>query len=356
MKNRFLLSLLLASISTPFIAEEEKPTVYSFTNKVVFTKEGDGDITNFAAFMPVPQTNDYQTVWKVEASEGVVLEDENYGNKLLYVNHDRFASSSLELSTTTHITPIKITWNMRDIRNFKEYDPESKECRLYLGNREGYIDTSNIDMSGLAGSIWKASRDVVDYAYRCYEYVASHYQYLDGDWRPLVRILSDGGGGSADFSTLMVNLLRCKGIPARHNVCVTFGEQLHTFVDFYLEGIGWIPLDAARKSLDPDGNYFGVYDGSCIVLIQDIGYKVSVDTPSPINILQDYVFYCTPSDDGTSLMAMGFLQNNGLSGIHAVTTDSVPASTDSIYNLQGQKVPPTYKGLVIRNGQKYIQK
>ena len=335
--------------------DNNSPIAYSMTYKTIFTIEGNGHISEFNAFMPVAQSNEYQTIWKVETSEGRITEETNYGNKMLYLHRNSLPSNPYEMFTTTHITPKVVEIDCSKITEFKRYDPKSEPCLRHLGNRGNIVDTSNVDIQQIADELWKGSKDYLAYARKCYDYVSSHFEYdMDArDWNSLSRILKNGGGGSADLSSLMVTLLRYKGIPARHNVCVTFGQEYHTFVDFYLEGHGWIPLDAARKNQNPDGEYFGVYDGSCIVLAQDIFYEISV-YPDPVNILQRPVYFCTISNDHTTLTAMPLLQNNGVSGIRTTKMDK---QTDGkTYNLQGQQVNAGYKGIIISNRKKQLRR
>ncbi|MBQ9361924.1 MAG: transglutaminase domain-containing protein, partial [Bacteroidaceae bacterium] len=138
-------------------------------------------------------------------------------------------------------------------------------------------------------SLWAQSSNVLDYAHRCYEHVAKSFRYINGNWRTLAQILSEGGGECGDFSTVVVNLLRYKGIPSRHNICVKLGGGYHVWVDFYLEGYGWIPLDAQMKNKFPQNNYFGEYDGQCIVMMQDFCYDISQEFS--LEILQSFHYW-----------------------------------------------------------------
>ncbi|MDE5915640.1 MAG: hypothetical protein K2G71_03590, partial [Duncaniella sp.] len=51
----------------------------------------------------------------------------------------------------------------------------------------------------------------------------------------------------------------------------------------------------------------------------------------------------------------GYNGDSQTSGISDVIIDANPQS-DVIYNVLGQKVDENYKGLVIKNGKKYIQR
>ena len=273
---------------------------WQMSNKVTFKKSGSGHIIKFSALMPLPQSNIYQTVENLNYIEGKVLTDKNYGNKALYVDRDEFVSTEYIMETTFDIHTKKMVVDVSKINSIQPYDPKSEPCKLYLGDRGEYIVTSNPYIVKTGDMLWAESEDVIDYARRCYEYVASNFKYIKGPWRTLEQILKDGGGECGDFSTLVVNLLRYKGIPSRHNICVTVGGGYHVWVDFYLEGYGWVPLDATYKNGNPKGDFFGKYDGECIILMQDFCYDFGYDSENDLNvdILQDfYYWYSSDNED-----------------------------------------------------------
>ena len=349
------MSIIVLSALTASAQTDDEPTSYSLTNKVVFTERGDGHVNRFLAFMPVPVTNEYQTVWRLTYNDGEVIEDKNYGNMILFVDKDNIPDRLYELSSTMYFTPKTVRTDFTQITQLRDYDPDSEACQRHLGDRGNYIVLDNPEIKRIGDQLWGESADILDYARKCYDYVASHFQRQDHDWKTLEDILKDGGGGSGDFTTLMVNLLRYKGIPARHNIGITIYEDIYSFTDFYLEGYGWIPLDATKKNEDPEGDYFGIYEGDVIVLLRDIFYEIDVDTPIRINTMQVFTYYyTTESDEPCMVYAISYLENNGVTGI-SHTTAAQPTDTD-LYNLQGQKVTTDYKGVVISNGRKYLRK
>ena len=273
---------------------------FEMSNKTVFTRTGDGQITRFQALMPLPQSNIYQTVKNVSYNEGRVLLDMKYGNKALFVNRGEFVNSEYVMETVFDVYTKKVAVDLSKITSFQAYNPNSDACKRFLGDRGKYIVTSNPYIMKTGDRLWAESENVLDYARRCYEYVAANFSYIKGSWRTLEKILEDGGGECGDFSTLVVNLLRYKGIPSRHNICVTVGGGYHVWVDFYLEGYGWVPLDATYKNGNPKGDFFGKYDGECIILMQDFCYDFGYDSENDLNvdILQDfYYWYSSDNED-----------------------------------------------------------
>ena len=279
--------------------EEQGPLVttsevggYHFTNKSTFTKSGNGHVSRLLALMPIPRTNIYQRVEHASAADGQVLTDKNYGNQVVYADVQSFPESGVyTLETTFDVHPYKVRVDLSQIKDIKPYNPNSEPCRLHLGDRGEYVVTSHPYIVENGDKLWAQSSNVLDYARRCYEFVAQNLRYVNGSWRTLDQILRDGGGECGDFSTVVVSLLRYKGIPARHNICLKLSGGYHVWADFYLEGYGWIPLDAQAKNANPRGDYFGVYDGQCVVVMQDFCYDIGVELPFRFDVIQSYYYW-----------------------------------------------------------------
>lgn len=344
------LLLFLAIISAMALTAQDK--AINFTNKAVFTKSGSGTITKFIALLPIPQSNEYQDVINMSVSSGEIIEDKNYGTKMLYFT-DSQLPNPYELSSTFDIKPKAVSIDLSKITDIKDYDPNSEACKRHLGNRGAYIDTSNPYIVETGDKLWAESKNVLEYARKCYEYVASNFKYINGSWRTLSQILQLKGGECGDFSTLVVNLLRYKGIPSRHNICIRHDEVgYHVWVDFYLEGYGWIPLDATYKNSNPSGDYFGKYDGKCIVLAQDIQYDLSDKISDTLFMNQVCAYWYWYSGSNLNLTLKHVMQNNGPADITPV--QRLQTEDSGIYNLKGQKVDANYKGIVIVNGKKLL--
>jgi len=77
-------------------------------------------------------------------------------------------------------------------------------------------------------------------------------------------------GNCTDFHTLFVAMARAAGIPARFEIGLPLPEArgegdipgYHCWARFYLDGLGWIPVDAseAKKHLDKKEFFFGGHD------------------------------------------------------------------------------------------------
>lgn len=317
----FAMSLLTIALSVGACGDDEitqgyRPSdsapakTYSFTNEVIYTKSGTGNVTEFVSYMPIPQTDEYQTVENLTCSHGTIKDDDNYGNKALVYSANSFPGRTLPLQTTFDVRPKSVRVDVSKVKPLP-YDTDSEVYRRHLGNRGEYIDTSNPKIKSIGDELWGKSSDVVDYARKCYEYVATHFRYIKGDFRTLKQILKEGGGECGDFSTVVVNLLRYKNIPSRHILCLKLSGGIHVWVDFYVEGYGWIPLDAQIKNASPHSDYFGRYDGNCVVVAKDIFYDYG-EPDKPIKFLQSYCYWYWYTGSTVSFSGQHNTRNNGI--------------------------------------------
>lgn len=343
-----ILLLISAIICASTAMAQDKS--FNFTNKTVFTKSGSGTITKLLVYMPVPQTNEYQSIDNLTHTDGDIIEDKNYANKFLFAEKTSMPSNPWEIGMTFDITPKPVKIDFSKITEIKEYDKNSTAYKRYLGDRGEYIVTSNPYIIQTGDKLWSESANVLEYARKCYEYVATNFNYINGSWRTLAKILELKGGECGDFSTLVINLLRYKGIPSRHNICVRLDNGYHVWVDFYLEGYGWIPLDATYKHDNPNGDYFGRYDGDCVVVAQDMFYDVN---GTNLDICQTYSYWYW-GNGSVNLSGNHVTKNNGPTGIESTSFSQAKAGTK--YNLKGQRVGSSYKGIIISDGKKYIAK
>ena len=338
---------VICLLITGFATAVAQNVAYNFRNKVTFTKSGTGNITSFIAMMPLPQSNKYQDIANLTYSGGEEIVEGRYGNHVLITNRSDFPGSQYVMSSSFAVHPIPVKVDVSKITNIPDYDPNSEPCQLHLGDRGEYIVTSNPYIVETGDKLWKESANVLDYARRCYEYVAKNFKYINGSWRTLSQILKEGGGECGDFSTIVVNLLRYKGIPSRHNICLRLNGGYHVWADFYIEGYGWIPLDAQYKNANPNGDYFGVYDGACVIVAQDFCYDISEEYP--VDILQAYAYWYWYEGGQCSFAVKHEFNKTGV----ATGIESPSVSPSAVaYNLQGLKVSPSYKGMIISNGKK----
>jgi len=344
---RFLLALLLLfSLRTSYAQSE-----INFTNKVVFARNGNISVSRFIALLPAPVTNEYQAIDALQANIGRFIEI-NPASKVLYYDGS-FEGDKMEIYESFRCKPKKVKIDFSD--KGQKNDVALISPREYLGSDGVYIDVNNVAIRQIGDELWSLSEDGIDYARRCYEYVASHYKYIYGSWRSLENIIREGGGECGDFTTLFVNLMRYKGIPARHNIGIGINGGYHVWPDFYDEDYGWIPLDPTYKNSNPNGDYFGRYDGELTIVSQGLTSLVKSDFEMlnmPLQVFAYWYWYTNGVGD--------------ISGVHKTSKEyqvdavapieDVPATTMKIYNVMGIEQDELRHGINIVDGKKVYVK
>ncbi len=292
MKHVILCWAFLASFTYSFAGV---PGIYyHITNRTIVTNV-DHKLTRMVIIMPLAQTNEYQTVTNIDLHGGEVIpvpESEDSYIRWTFSGDLPSYNQSREIHYEFDVALKKIQIDFSQIATIFPYDRTSNIYKWYTGKTGPYVDPENSTIRETGDMIWENSDNVLDYARKCYEYVAAGFKYLNPltGLHPLPVLLSNGGGDCGNLSSIFISLLRYKGIPARHIVTVRPDGSYHVWADFYLEKYGWIPVDVTYKNSDPSGDYFGRYDGNGIVMTRQVWLPVDKGNGEVYSssILQNY--------------------------------------------------------------------
>jgi transglutaminase-like putative cysteine protease len=119
----------------------------------------------------------------------------------------------------------------------------------------------------------------VEKARRLYNYVISvmHYDHEGTGWGrgDAVWACENKHGNCTDFHSLFIAMARASGIPARFEIGFSLPAGVpagtiagyHCWAEFYVQGIGWIPVDASEgwKDKDKADYFFGATDQNRIM-------------------------------------------------------------------------------------------
>ena len=160
------------------------------------------------------------------------------------------------------------------LTNSKPYDTNSALYQSYT--RRPFYDgtTPPAESESSEFQLLKAAKilptmDPVAKAKRIYNYLHRELSY----GRP-AKILSGGKPHCGNYADLFVRLCQTVGVPARRCAGFAFGVSPedshktivsgHNWAEFYLEGIGWIPVDPTigDKNDRRKGYYFGSIDNA----------------------------------------------------------------------------------------------
>lgn len=95
-----------------------------------------------------------------------------------------------------------------------------------------------------------------------YHYIHAHMYYeMTGGWNTAPTVLSRGNGSCSEYTFVFISMCRAAGVPARYvGSVVVRGDDtcmddiFHRWVEVYLPGYGWIPVDPSGGDSDSPRN------------------------------------------------------------------------------------------------------
>jgi Transglutaminase-like enzymes, putative cysteine proteases len=255
------LSCLSAPAAAGTVLVRSNPATLDFTYGVSF-HQAHGRLDFLDCALPLPQSDQYQDVSRVRYDEGRIQVHPENNEEYLYVvlagRHTRFGLRRVEFEYACGITLYDVTADFNSLSE-RPYHESSALYRRYAAPVGEYIIPRHPRIGRIAEELRVKGEGYVDFARKAYEYVADNFQLFppDGKVAELDKTFERGGGDSLALSSLYISLLRCRGMPARHVIGREQSGAVHVMAEFYLEGEGWIPVDVARRSRNPGGDYFG---------------------------------------------------------------------------------------------------
>jgi|SRR5271156_5925025 len=132
-------------------------------------------------------------------------------------------------------------------------------------------------------------------ARRIYNYVVStmHYDKSGEGWGrgDAIWACDSKRGNCTDFHSLFIGMMRASGIPARFEIGFPVPEDksegaisgYHCWAEFYIDGIGWIPVDASEASKNPAKKeyFFGALDADRVLFTYGRDLRLSAEQHGP---------------------------------------------------------------------------
>jgi transglutaminase-like putative cysteine protease len=212
----------------------------------------------------------------------------------------------LDFTLTAYETNTQI-----DPASVQLYRQGSEEVLRYTKS-EVYIESDDPEIISLADTLAGKETNPYMIAKIFYDHIidTAEYQLLGQGLNGAKYLLENGEGECGDYSALFVALCRAKGIPARPVVgywAVSGNEQTHVWAEFFLESIGWIPVDATigQQSDENRSYYFGNMDNQRVILSKGYNTPLVPEGPdgfiAPILQVPLWWFWGSGNADGFSL-------------------------------------------------------
>jgi Transglutaminase-like superfamily len=225
-------------------------------------------------WIPLPYEDAHQTVSNLAIQSPVKYHLEReplYG--------DRYAYLDVSAAQAAQPFDIRLTFHVVRYEDHVSLDPSGSAPSAPKAELTHYLQPDHlVPIDGQIGELSKeqtqGATEPVAKARKIYDYVIAtmHYDHDGTGWGhgDAIYACTAKHGNCTDFHSLFIGMARAAGIPARFQI----GFQLpaathegaitsyHCWAEFYVKGIGWIPIDASEawKHKEKINYFFGTID------------------------------------------------------------------------------------------------
>jgi transglutaminase-like putative cysteine protease len=256
-------SLVLAFLALPALAAA--PSIRQFHIEQTYTVPSLAGDSKGVLFFPVPPDDPWQIVsnLSIDGRPFEVVHDPKYGNAAARVEVQSGAKIQISFDVTRKERSAEIS------RATGKPAPDGyiswlgNDARVKVDDR---IRKIAAEQTSKATTPLQKARAIYDYVLSTMRYEKKGEGWGNGD---ILWACDKKYGNCTDFHALVIGLLRASGIPARFQVgySVPDGQQgeipgYHCWADFYLDGVGWVAVDASEAWKHPEKRdyFFGHHD------------------------------------------------------------------------------------------------
>lgn len=303
MKTRLasLLAILVAAIGSGVakgpVAASSNARRFEFVYQVTVDPAPGGTLK---VWIPVATPDDNQDVTLKGVSSPIptqIRSDSEYGNSVLY-GEIQNAEAPTTLSLTYEVT--RKEYSRGGLNHLMRYNRDSDsappDLRRFL--EPDRLVPINSRFQEMAADVTRGKSGDVEKAYAIYDYVfhTLRYDKSGAGWGrgDAMWACDSKHGNCTDFHSLFMALMRAEKIPARFEIGFPLPANsnqgdipgYHCWSEFYLSGLGWVPVDISEAWKDPAKHdfFFGSLDTNRVQLA--IGRDLTLNPPQdgpPLN-------------------------------------------------------------------------
>jgi transglutaminase-like putative cysteine protease len=263
-------------------------------------------------WLPYPQSDVGQLIsnLSVEAPyPHTVQKDSEYGNSILYLEGPAPGARKVSVIMTFDVARREYVNRPDGPQSAGLSDHEDPQVleRFRKPDRLVPLDGKIAEVAREATQGHSSDRDK---ARAIYDYVTTHLHYDKSGtgWGrgDAVWACDAKRGNCTDFHSLLIGMARSVGIPAKFEIGLPLPEKqhegsiagYHCWAAFYLDGLGWVPVDSSEASKFPAKRdyFFGAVDTNRVRL--SVGRDITL-TPRPEGTPVNYFVYPYVEVDGT---------------------------------------------------------
>ena len=275
---------------------------FEFTYQV-HVPSGSDAATTLHLWIPLPQADGYQEIRNLRIESPVrytTSHDPEYGNSFA-----EFAPTPQQLSAGFDVTMSFAAVRHEHKVSLAGFPATNAAAAHAIPGRElqRYLEPDKLVplngvISQLAAEHTAGDEDTLTKARHIYDYVVATMRYdKSGEgWGrgDAIWACTSKRGNCTDFHSLFIGMMRSKGIPARFEIGFPLPEGknagdipgYHCWAEFYLEGVGWVPVDASEAWKNPAKRdyFFGAHDDNRVFFTYGRDIRLSSDQQGePLN-------------------------------------------------------------------------
>jgi len=256
------------------------------------------DANQVKVWLPVPAGRNAQKMHYYRVDTKIpytVLQESKYGNNYLVFELDRqcisgFCKDGLQVVfgvTRYQDRPLESSWR-------QDLAETENDLKMYLTPNnlvpiDGEIAREANRVAGNMKGQFAKSKVLYEHIVKTVTYDKSGEGWGRGD---AVYACDVRKGNCTDFHSLFIGELRSLGIPARFTIGFGIPEDenkgqvnYHCWAQFYIDGKGWLPVDASQASKQPAGlaDYFAVVDENRVAFTIGRDIKLPGSSGEPVN-------------------------------------------------------------------------
>jgi transglutaminase-like putative cysteine protease len=256
-------------------------------------------------WIPLPSSDRWQTIADLKIESPVAYQvktEERFSNQMAYFNVDaQHASAPFEI--TVHFIATRSEHRVDLVAAHPGSDPlaahDEAVLRFLQPDRlvpiDGTIGDLSKEQTAGANTQLEKARKIYEYVVATMRYDKSGSGWGHGD---AIWACTAKRGNCTDFHSLFDGMARAAGIPARFEIGFPLPDDkslgdipgYHCWTEFYIEGIGWIPIDASEAWKHPEKHdyFFGANDVNRVQF--SMGRDLRLSPPQQSDRLNYFVY------------------------------------------------------------------
>jgi transglutaminase-like putative cysteine protease len=272
---------------------------FSYQVHVAPTKDASGKLL---LWLPLPQQDAYQQIRDLRIDTTVAHsqgQDPEYGNPYaLFQPTASQLAAGFDVSVTFVATRLEHKVSLASARTTNGSMNPASDPALQRYLQPDRLVPLNGVIAELAKQHTAGETTDLAKAQSIYDYVVStmHYDKSGEGWGrgDAVWACTSKRGNCTDFHSLFIGMMRSSNIPARFEIGFPLPESksegdipgYHCWAEFYLQGTGWVPVDASEASKNPAKRdyFFGAHDDNRVFFTSGRDIRLSpLQKGEPLN-------------------------------------------------------------------------